>query len=49
MDQAEPSTPDRPLIYSGKKTKNKICIVTLFFDSISKKAFAEFQKSTGAE
>ena len=49
MDQAESSTPGRPLTYSGKNNKNKIFIVTLFVDSISKKIFAEFQRSTGAE
>ena len=33
----------------AKNNKNKIFIVTLFADSISKKVFAEFQRSTVAE
>ena len=37
------------LTYSGKNNKDKIFIVTLFVDSISKKIFIEFQHSTGAK
>ena len=49
MDQAESSTAGRLLIFSGKNNKNKVFIVTLFVDSISKKVFAKFQRRTGAE
>ena len=49
MDQAESSTPGRPLTHSGKNNKRKILVVSLFVDSISKKIFCEFQDSTGAE
>ena len=49
MDQAESSTPSRPLTYSGKNNKDKIFIVSLFVDSISKKVFCDIQYSTGAE
>ena len=43
MNQAESSTPGRPLTYSGKHNTNILLfIVTLFVDSISKKVFAEF-------
>ena len=48
MDQAESSTPGRPLTYSGKNNKNKMFIVTVFVDHISKKVFVEFQQSTSA-
>ena len=49
MDQAESSAPGNPLTYSGKNNKNKICIVTLFVNSISRQFFAESQRSTGAK
>ena len=52
MDQVESSTPGRPLIHSGKNNKdnkNKICIVPLFVESISKKLFCELKHSTSAE
>ena len=42
MDQAESSTPGRPLTNSGKNNKKKIFIVSLFVDSISKDFFCEF-------
>ena len=45
MDQAQLSTPGRPLTYSGKNNKNKIFFVTIFVDSVSKKVFCEFQHS----
>ena len=44
MDQAESSTPGRPLNYSGRN--NKMFIITLFVDLISKKIFVEFQQTT---
>ena len=37
MDQAESSTPGRTLTNSGKNNENKVFIITLFVDSISKK------------
>ena len=49
MDQAQSSTPGRPLTYSGKNSKQKIFYVTVFVDSISKKVFVEFHNSTGAK
>ena len=49
MDQAESSTPGRPLTYSGKTNTNKVSIITLFVDSISIKLFAESQENTGAK
>ena len=49
MDQAQSSTPGRPLTYSGKNNPTKIFFVTVFIDSISKKVFCEFQHSTGAK
>ena len=49
MDQTESSTPGHPLTYSGKNNKNKVFIINLFVDSISKKVFAEFLQSTGVE
>ena len=48
-DQAESTTPGRPMTASGKNNKNKIYYVTLFVDSISKKLFVEFQQSTDAK
>lgn len=48
MDQAESSTPGRPLNYSGKNSKKKLFYVTLFVDSVSKKVFLEFQHTTTA-
>ena len=41
-DQAQSSTPGRPLTYSGNNNKEKIFYVTIFVDSISKKVFCEF-------
>ena len=35
-DQAESTTPGRPMTASGKNNKNKIYYVTLFVDNISK-------------
>ena len=49
MDQDESSTPGRPLTFSGKNNKNKISILTIFVDQISKKIFAEFQQTTSAD
>ena len=49
MDQAQSSTPGRPLTYSGWNNKEKVFYVTVFVDSISKKVFCDFQHSTGAE
>ena len=49
MDQAESSTPGIPLTYSGRNNKNKIHIITVFVDQISKKYFVEFQHSTNAK
>ena len=49
MDQAQSSTPGRPLTYIGKNSKQKIFYVTVFVDSISKKVFVEFHNSTGAK
>ena len=48
MDQAESTNPCRPFTFSGRNSKNKIHIVTIFVDGISKKVFAAFQRSTGA-
>jgi len=47
MDQAQSSTPGRPLTYSGNNSKEKVFFVTVFVDSVSKKVFCEFQHSTG--
>ena len=43
MDQSESPTPGRPPTHSGKNNnnKNKIFIVSLFVDSISKKVFCD--------
>ena len=49
MDQAESTTPGRPLTYSGQNNKNKIYFVTVFVDSISKKIFVEFQHTNNAK
>lgn len=49
IDQAETSTPGRPMTFSGRNSKHKITCFTLFIDSISKKIFAEFQTSTDAK
>ena len=46
MDQAESSTPGRPLTYSGRNNPNKLFIITLFVDHISNKVFVEFQQTT---
>ena len=48
MDQAQSSTPGRPLTYSGMNNKLKMFYVTVFIDSISKKGFCEFQRAPGA-
>ena len=47
MNQAESTTAGRPFTHSGKNIE-KIFIVTLFVDSVSKRVFVEFQRSTGA-
>ena len=39
MDQAQSSTPGRPLTFSGKNNAIKIFFVTLFIDSISNTCF----------
>ena len=39
MDQAQSSTPGRPLTFSGKNNAIKIFYVTVLIDSISKKVF----------
>ena len=49
MDQAQMSTPGRPLTYSGKNNKNKIFFVIIFVDSVSKKVFCEFQHSADSD
>ena len=49
MDQAQSSTPGRPLTFSGWNNKQKVFYVTVFVDSISKKVFCEFQHSTDVE
>ena len=36
IDQSESSTPGRPLTFSGKNTKIKIHIITIFVDQASK-------------
>lgn len=43
MDQAQSSTPGRSLIYIGRNKKKKICFITIFLGSVSKKVFCEFQ------
>ena len=48
MDQAESTNPGRPLTHSGRNCKQKIHVVTIFVDIISKKVFAGFQCSTNA-
>ena len=48
MDQVEYSTPGRPLTFSGRNNKKKICVVSLFVDSIFKRVFCEFQHSSSA-
>ena len=49
MDQAESSTPIIPLTYSGNNDKQKIFILSMFVDSISKRLFCEFWHSTSTE
>ena len=49
MDQAESTTAGRPFTHSGKNSTKKIYVVSLFVDSVSKKVFVEFQRSTGAK
>ena len=49
MDQAESTNPGRPLTHSGRNCKQKIHVVTIFIDSISKKVYAGFQRSTNAK
>ena len=48
MDQAESTNPGRPLTHSGRNCKQTVHVVTLFVDSISKKAYPGFQRSTNA-
>ena len=48
-DQAETTQPGRPLTHSGWNNKNKIFVFTVYFDSISKRGFVEFQHSTDAD
>ena len=47
-DQAETTQPGRPLTHSGRNNKIKIFVFTIYYDSISKKGFVEFQHSTSA-
>ena len=49
MDQAESSTPGRPLTFSGKNNPEKVFIITIFVDHISKKVFVEFQHTTSSQ
>ena len=49
IDQAETSTPGRPMTYSGRNSPDKITCFTLFVDSISKKVFVNFQHSTSTQ
>jgi hypothetical protein len=49
MDQAETTTPGRPMTLSGWNNSTKITCFTIHVDSISKRIFAEFQTSTNAE
>ena len=48
VDQAISRTPGRCILQSGKPTKSKWKVVTIFKDHASKKIFAEFQESTDA-
>ena len=49
VDQAISSVPGKCLLHSGKPTKQRWSVVTIFKDHASKKVFAEFQKNTGAD
>ena len=48
MDQAESSTTEIPLTFSGRNDNKKIFVISLFVDSISERVFCELQHSTGA-
>ena len=48
IDQAESSTPGRPMTLSGHNNQEKVTCFTLFVDSISKKIHVHFQTSTNA-
>ena len=48
-DQAETTQPGRPLTHSGWNNRNKIFVFTIYFNSISKRGFVEFQHSTDAD
>ena len=48
MNQAESSTPGRPLTLSKRNNKKKIFALSLFVDIISERIFCEFQHSTCA-
>ena len=48
MGQVKSTNPGSPLTHSGRNNTNKIHVVTIFADSISKKVFPGFQRSTGA-
>ena len=45
MDKAESTNPGRPLIHSGRDSKKKMHVVTIFIESIPKKVFIGFQRS----
>ena len=49
MDQAQSSTPGRPLTYSGKNNEQKVFYVTIFVDNVSNKVFCDFQHSSKEE
>ena len=49
MDQAQSSTPGRPLTYSGRNNKQKVFYVTVFVDSISKNFSVNFNILQDAE
>ena len=49
MDQAESSTPGRPMALSGWNNTNKITCFIIYVDSISKHVYTYFQTSTNAK
>ena len=49
VDQAISRTKGRCLLHSGKPTKAKWSVITIFKDHASKKIFGEFQQSHGAD
>ena len=49
MDQVVSSIPGRWLTASRRPSKQKCTTVSIFFDSISKNIFVEFQKGATAE